>query len=564
MQDLLSGLRAGAEPTRLRLLALCAQGEVTVSELTEMLWPARLPKSPAGAVQAHLSRLRAILGPGLLHRGPAGYRLELADDELDLAEFRLAVRRARLGEAVDTLRVALRQWRGEPLADVPELRGQPLVTALAEERVQAALLYADTAAATGESGRVLPLLRELTAANPLHEPLHARAVTALAASGLQAEALALHERIRTRLRDELGMNPGAELAGALQRVLQPSAVSVAEAPGPPRPAGLPPAPHYFTGRREAVRRLDDRLDAGEQAGAGVTTVLTGATGIGKTALALHWAHRVRHRFPDGQLHADLRGFHPSGRPAEPGKVLASFLSALGETRIPESFETRLALYRSRLDGRRMLVVLDNARDAEQVRPLLPSGRRCLAVVTSRNPLAGLVAADGAHPVTLGLPSAAEATELLTARLGYDRALAEPRAVEEIVAACGRLPLALAVTAARAVINPATPLTAVARLLRHQRLDGLTAGDRHADVRAALSWSYAILDEPAARLFRLLALTPPGEVPTETVAALAGTTAVREPLGALVRARLIEEPSPDWYVMHELPRAYAKELATRAT
>ncbi|MGC9668433.1 BTAD domain-containing putative transcriptional regulator [Planosporangium sp. 12N6] len=555
-------------------LALSANVTVPIGDLTEMLWPADPPKSPVSAVQTHLSRLRAMIGPGhdgVLHRGPAGYRLELADDQLDLAEFRRAVRRARHAarppEALDLLDSALRMWRGEPLADVPELRGQPLVTELIEERVQAALRYADVAEAAGQSSRVLPMLRTLTAAQPLHEPLHARMVTALTASGLQAEALATFERVRRRLRDELGVDPGAELVEAQRRMLRrrpgtdtPVPVATTRAgTGPQGPAGLPAAPLRFTGRRPELAHLDDLLDAARRAGTGLSIVLSGTAGVGKSALALHWAHRVRHRFPDGQLHADLRGFHPSGTPADPGEVVRAFLSALGEPldRIPAGTEARVALYRSRTDGRRMLVVLDNARDAEQVRPLLPTGPSCLAVVTSRDPLTGLVAGHGAEPLVLGRPTAAEASELLAARLSNGQAAA----FDDIVAGCARLPLALAVIAARAATDRGTPLTALAGRLRRHPLDVLAAGDPQTDVRAALSWSYAILDPPAARLFRLLALIPWGEVSTEAAASLTGAprAGVGALLSALVRTRLMDEPFPGRYTMHDLLRAYAAEL-----
>jgi hypothetical protein len=241
-------------------------------------------------------------------------------------------------------------------------------------------------------------------------------------------------------------------------------------------------------------------------------------------------------------------------------VVRAFLGALGEPadQIPGGLEAPVVLYRSRMAGRRMLVVLDNARDAEQVRPLLPTGPSGLTVVTSRDPLVGLVAGHSAEPLALGRPTTAEAREMLAGRLGYDQAAA----FDDVIAACARLPLALAVTAARAVTDRGASLTALAGRLRDQPLDVLAAGDPRTDVRAVLSWSYTILEPSAARLFRLLALVPWGEVSTDAAASLAGVSraGIGAPLSALVRTRLVDEPFPGRYTMHDLLRAYAAELA----
>jgi tetratricopeptide (TPR) repeat protein len=288
--------------------------------------------------------------------------------------------------------------------------------------------------------------------------------------------------------------------------------------------------------------------------------------VGKTALAVHWAHRVAAEFPDGQLYVNLRGFDPRGRAMDPGEALRGFLDAFGVpvARIPQGLTAQAGLYRSLLAGKRVLVVLDNARDAEQVRPLLPGTPGCLAVVTSRDYLTGLVAAEGARPLDLDLLTVAEAGDLLTRRLGEERVAGEPGAVREIIERCARLPLALAITAARAAAKPGLPLAAVARELREavRTLDPFDGDDTATDVRAVFSWSYRVLSTEAARLFRLLGLHPGPDIAVAAAASLAGVPAerARRLLVKLSRANLIAEHSPGRYAFHDLLRAYASELA----
>jgi len=298
----------------------------------------------------------------------------------------------------------------------------------------------------------------------------------------------------------------------------------------------------------------------------VIAALSGTAGVGKTTLAVHWAHRVSARFPDGQLYVNLKGFDPGGEALDPGEAVRGFLEAFGVpvTRIPADLPGRAGLYRSLLAGRRVLVVLDNARDVEQVRPMLPGSPGCLALVTSRNHLTGLVAAEGAHPLALDLLPAAGARDLLIRRLGSHRVAREPAAVDDIIAGCARLPLALTIAAARAATSPGFPLAVFATELREatRALDPFDGGDLATDVRTVFSWSYRALSAAAARLFRLLGLYPGPDIGLAAAASLAAIQPdqARAPLAELTRAHLLAEHSPGRYAFHDLLRSYAAEQA----
>ncbi|GIF25513.1 hypothetical protein Ate02nite_82430 [Paractinoplanes tereljensis] len=333
------------------------------------------------------------------------------------------------------------------------------------------------------------------------------------------------------------------------------------------PAQLPSDPSGFTGRDQELTRLDELLAGPDQAARGVIiSAVSGTAGVGKTTLAIRWAHRVRERFPDGQLYVNLRGFGPVGPPLPATEALRGLLDGLGVApqRIPADLEARAALYRSALAGQRMLILLDNAGDAEQVRPLLPGVPGSVAIVTSRDRLAGLAVADGAQLLLLDVLDAPAARELLARRIGADRVRAEPRAVDDIVRSCARLPLALAIAAARAAANPQFPLTAIAAELREARtrLDVLAGPDPATDVRGVFSWSYRKLGPDAARLFRLSALHPTPVAGAPALASLAGLPArrVRPALQELVAANLVSEQLPGRYGCHDLLRDYARDLA----
>ncbi|RKT67698.1 tetratricopeptide repeat protein [Saccharothrix variisporea] len=332
------------------------------------------------------------------------------------------------------------------------------------------------------------------------------------------------------------------------------------------PRQLPAALAGFTGRDTQLRRLDGFLRADpDEADATAVVAIAGPAGVGKTSLAVHWAHRAARHFPDGQLYVDLRGFDPSGTAVHPSEALRGFLTADGvpPERVPAGTEAQSALYRSRLAGRRVLVLLDNARDADQVRPLLPGGGTCLVLVTSRTPLSGLIAHDGAHPVLLDVLTPTEAQHLLARRLGPRRVAAEPEAVAEIVARCARLPLALAVVAARAAIRPGFPLAGFAAELRESSgLDALSGHDARADLRSVFSWSTNAVSPAAARLFRLLGTHPGPDTSTAAAAALAALplAEARALLAELADAYLVVEHAPGRYTCHDLLRGHATELA----
>jgi tetratricopeptide (TPR) repeat protein len=335
-----------------------------------------------------------------------------------------------------------------------------------------------------------------------------------------------------------------------------------------RPRQLPPSVAHFAGRAAELATLDNWLERGAGSGARgalVISAIGGMAGVGKTALALHWAHRVADRFPDGQLYVNLRGYDPDGKPTGAQTVLPRFLDALGAApdRIPSDLDGQMSLYRSLLADRRMLIMADNARDAAQVRPLLPGSPGCLVLVTTRSPLTGLAAADGARVLNLEILTPAEAAELLSARLGAGRVAGEPGAVADLIQLCGHLPLALAIAAARAAASN-WPLAHLAAELRdgQNRLGVLEAGDPAADLRSVFSWSYRKLTPAAARMFRLLGIHPGPDISLPAAVSLADLPArgAQLMLAELTAVSLVSEWAPGRYSLHDLLRAYAADLA----
>lgn len=564
----------------LAVLLLGRGRTVTLGELTDALWGSRPPATAVNVLHRYIGRLRRILEPGLPVRaagrfvlpGPGGYRLEVPDQDVDLGRFqqiteqaRAAAEQGRPHAAVPLFLEALQLWQGPVGAGLdPEVRAHQLFTALEQERIATVQALADAALGAGVAQQALPYLRLAAADHPWAESLQARLILALAAAGEQAEALAHYDRTRAQLSEELGIDPGTELRSAQQQVLRQ------ELPRPPvavsHPAHLPAALPGFSGRTHELAGATALLGAeGAPPGAMVVATVTGMAGIGKTTFALRWAHQVADRFPDGQLYVNLRGFDPAGELLDPAVVVRSFLSALDVPpgQIPAGVDAQAALLRSLLTDRRMLLLLDNARDEDQVRPLLPGSAGHLVIVTSRSLLSGLVAREGAHPVILDLPTHEESRSALAGRLGQARVDAEPEAVDEIISRCGRLPLALAVVAARALANPTFTLAALAAELRETAgsLDAFADTEPSANARIAFSLSYRALSPDAARLFRLLALRPGPDVGTAAAADLAGTSPrrVRPLLAELARAHLIGERAPGRYVMHDLIGAYATEL-----
>ncbi|MET9239467.1 BTAD domain-containing putative transcriptional regulator [Nonomuraea sp. NPDC003709] len=559
----------------LALLLAYAGRPVSLDEMVDVLWGQDPPSSSINVVHRYVGNLRRLLEPGLppraeggwLLRGAGGYRLKADAGTLDLLRFRHLAGQARSAapaEAVELYAEALAVWQGEAAAGIPaEVRSLPVFAALEQERIMVALEAADVALEHGGMVGLLPALRAAATRHPLDERLQARLVLALATTGRQAEALDTWQAVRDELAEELGVEPGQELRAAQQRVLTEPADGLATdtADTVVRPAQLPADLAVFAGRRADLAKALALLD-GDALRTVVISAIGGMAGVGKTTLAVHWAHQVAHRFPDGQLYVNLRGFDRQGSAMDPAEALRSFLEALGVPphRIPVAVDVQVGLYRSLLAKRRVLILLDNARDAEQVRPLLPSSPGCLVLITSRDRLPGLLATEGALPMTLDLFPAEDARESLARRLGEKRLAREPEAVDEIVERCGGLPLALAVVAARAAANPAFPLSAIAAELRGTpaTLDAFADGDPAVDVRAVFSWSYRSLSAEAARLFRLLALHPGPDISAGAAAALAGEP-VRRALNELTRASLLTEHAPGRYAAHDLLRAYATEL-----
>jgi DNA-binding SARP family transcriptional activator len=585
----------GKQRALLAVLLLNAGRVVSVAEISEILWgPAPPPSAPA-TVRNHVKRLRQALGAAGQDRivtRPPGYVALVDPADMDVARFEALLEQARNAgrdgswqAAADQARTALELWRGEPLADVEsEALALREVPRLAELRLQATELRIDAGLRLGRRGEAIAELGRLVTAHPLREHLHAPLMLALYRDGRQAEALAAYRAARRVLVDELGAEPGAELRELHRQVLAASRGRAGPAPRtPPRRAAPPgtaagpvvprelPAPvPQFAGRAAELADLTGTLQRAraQRPRAVVISAIAGMAGAGKTALAVQWAHQVADQFPDGQLHVNLQGYDP-GDPVAPADALAGFLRSLGvaERDIPAGTSERAARYRSLLANRRVLVVIDNARDAEQVRPLLPGTSSCATMVTSRDALAGLVARDGARRLDLGPLPPAEAAVLLEALIG-ERVSAEPEATGTLAGYCARLPLALRVAAERAVASPGIPLAEIAAELagQQERLDLLdAAGDPLTAVRAVFSWSVRHLDDQAARAFRLLGLHPGADFTAYSVAALAGTTLrqARALVRVLARAHLIEPAGPARYSLHDLLRAYAADQAAAA-
>ncbi|USX55361.1 tetratricopeptide repeat protein [Lentzea sp. HUAS12] len=515
-----------------------------VDRLLDRVWGERAPLRARETLYGYVSRLRKLLGLDI-ERSPAGYRLAVAPSQVDLFRFRAFVRDRDFD-------AALQLWRGRAVDGLESPWFDALRESLHAERLAAELDRNDAALADGRHAALLPSLRALAGEHPHDERLAAQLMLALHRSGNDAEALRHYEFVRRGLADELGVDPSRPLQDVHQRILVGS--------GEERPAGPRqlPAPHpWFTGRADELAALD-------RPGTVVITALGGTGGIGKTALALHWAHRHLADFPDGQLYVNLRGFDPSAGPTPPEAVLREFLEALGEETIPAGLDARAARYRSLVAGRRLLVLLDNARSTEQVVPLLP-GPDATVLVTSRLKLAGLVAAHGARSVSLDVLDPADAREFLVARLGPGRVAAEPEVVADLVSWCGGLPLALSIVAARAAMEPGFPLAAFAAELRDQPLDALDTGEIGTNLRAVFSWSVAALSDEAARAFGLLGTVGTADISLTAAAAVVDRPAAktRMVLRELENAHLVQQHVPGRYRMHDLVGLYAADLAADA-
>jgi len=564
--------------TLLGLLAVQPQQVVSGEEIVDVMWGEQPPRTCLALVHSYVGQLRRLLEPDrapgapsrMLRRSRTGYRLDLAAARLDLTTVTDLLSQARgAGDpqrAWQLFNQAAEAWRGPVLADVDSrLRQHPAVVAIGARRIAMALDHADLGIELGLASRLIGPLQALIAEEPLHEGLATRLMLALADDGQQAAALTLFTTMRDRLDAELGLQPGTELRAAHLRVLRGTGEPPAAAQ-PAVPAQLPVDLASFVGRDDYLRELDAALPVGDGASARVVSITTvaGMGGIGKTALAVRWSHRVRDRFPDGQLYVNLRG-HATAPPLRPIDALAGFLLAFGTPadRIPDDVEQAAALYRSELAGRRVLVLLDNASSAEQVRPLLPTGPGSLVLITSRYRMAGLVAREGSRELAVDVLRPDEAIALLSQMIGADRVAAEPAATAELVRLCAHLPLALRIAAANLTGRPGLRIgKCVARLAGGDRLAALTIdGDAETAVRATFDLSYKALAAPERRMFRLLGLLGGTEVTADAAAALAGITqaATDQALDRLTARHLVEETSPGRYGMHDLLRLYAAEL-----
>ena len=576
-------LGAKKQRTVLALLIARANLAVGLDDLIDEVWPADPPESAVANVRTYAANLRREFAADVLRRSGDGYQLTVgpaASDALVFDDLRQRAGDARAGGdlagCVRMLEDAGRLWRGSALAGIAVgARLRAYASALDEAHLAAIEELAEVRVDLGAAAAALPALRELVTAHPLRERAQALLMRALHQQGDVAAALRVYTDARAALVEQLGVEPGPALRSAQREILTATTVeappaaspapSVGAAPEPVTPAQLPGDLPAFTGRAGQLRQLDEALATFRNAGASAVliTTIAGTAGVGKTALAVHWAHRVRDTFPDGQLYVNLRGFDPSGPPLGAAEALHGFLDALGVApeRVPRDLAERAALYRSLLTDRRLLVLLDNARDAEQVRPLLPGTPSCLAVITGRGDLTGLVVTEGALPVMLDVLPPHEANALLVRRIGARRLAAEPEAAEEIVTRCARLPLALAVVAARAALRADLSLTDIATELREASLAPFKQADPATDLRSVFSCSYRALDPAPARVFRLLGVTPGPDIGLPAVASLAGYPVgqAKEALADLVAANLVVALPGGRYGLHDLLRAYAREL-----
>src|SRR6516164_757691 len=593
------------------LLLVRANQLVATDDLIELLWDRNPPGSAINAIHKYIGAIRRLLEPDLeaktsgrwLTRQGGAYRLAADENTSDLIAFRRMVTDARsaragdrLADALDLLMAALGLRRGA-CGEGPERCGRhrDYFTAVDQEYATAVAEAADAALACAQPLRILPLLRQVASDEPLNESLQARLMLLLAATGQQALALSHYQAVRERLSDELGVDPGTEMCTAHGMVLRqelPTAVAgnqaeiasaagsvrlpdlqaarICSPPGAPSPlvppAQLPADLPTFAGREPELSQVSKTLGPGSESPLVTICAIDGMPGIGKTAFAIHWAHHVAKHFEDGQLYLNLHGFDSCASAIPAADALGTLLCSLGlpAGHVPHDLDARAGLYRSVLAGKHVLIVLDNARDVEQVRPLLPGSPGCLVIATSRSPLAGLAMSEGARLLTLKLPSVFTARETLERRLGVDRVAAEPEAVEEIIQLCGRLPLALAIVATRAAAHPDFTLASIATDLRRTRgrLDAFGTPGVAADARTVFSWSYRHLTPQASRLFRLLSLQPAADITAAASASLLGEApeTANRLMAEMTNTALITEHQPGRYALHELIRAYAAELS----
>ncbi len=533
----------------LAVLLVEAGHVVPVDRLVDRIWGERPPRRPKMALYSYVSRLRGALaslnGVSLEHDRD-GYVLVADRLTVDLHRFEHLLERARRAAdehaALELYDQALALWRGDPLTEVASPWADGVRNELERTREAAVLDRDDLRLRLGDHAAVLAGPPPSGAGGERGE---AQRIEALYLAGRPADALRQYERVRCRLAEELGADPGPRLRQLHERILAGDESPV--------PRQLPAAPPSFVGRESELSSLDRMLGA-----RGTVAVISGAGGLGKTWLAVRWATVHASEFPDGQLYADLRGFDPTHEPVPAERVIRGFLGALGVagTAIPADQDAQAALYRSLTAQRRLLVVLDNVRDTDHVTPLLPGGSTCSVLITSRHELGGLLTAQAAKALSLQPLDEHEATKLLVRKLGTARLAEEPEAGREIVRQCGGMSLALAIVAARITAQPGRRLSALAAELHDNRLDALDTGELSASLRAVFSGSYRSLDDRCASAFRLLGLLPDSDTAKAAVIALFADS---QPVRALCATNLLEETPSGRFRLHDLVKLFAVEL-----
>ncbi|GIE97981.1 AfsR/SARP family transcriptional regulator [Paractinoplanes rishiriensis] len=546
---------AGRDRVVLAMLLLHADRVLTAGELIDAVWGDGPPSTARGQLQTCVSRLRRVLPPDAIGTSPAGYRFAAHPEELDAEVFARLVAEARERRDPALFRQALDLWRGPALAEIDSAAVRRHAAVWDERRMTVTEEWAELELATGAEPDLLSELAGLVERFPLRERLRGQLMVALFRAGRQADALAEFRRARDALRDELGVDPGRELRDLHQQILV-GQLPGAELPTPARVRCLPRTVGDFTGRQAVLDRLVRTVEDAEPTGP-VVLAIEGMAGSGKTTVALHVASLLGDRYPDAHLFVDLYG-HSDKQPLDPAAAVLSLLRQLGVSpdAVPMEPRDRVALWRSEVARRRVLVVFDNAYTSAQLTDLLPTSPGALALVTSRRRLVGL---DGVHPVSLPVLTPAEAATML-ARIAGERVLAEPEAAAEVVRRCGGLPLALRLAGARLAHRPRWRVSDLVRRLGASALPELAAEDR--SVADAFTLSYGHLPENAKRVFRLLGLYPGGSLDALAAAALTGLplTDARDALDDLIDVHLLEEPEPDVHHLHDLLREFAAALA----
>jgi DNA-binding SARP family transcriptional activator/tetratricopeptide (TPR) repeat protein len=564
--DVAIPLGAAKQRGMLALLLLQAGNPVRVDTLIEHLWDEPGRADRRSILYSMASRLRAVLHRAgmrdALVRVPAAnaYRLDIDPLTVDFHQFRDLVSRARdtisnsrHDISADLLQRAIQLWRGDPLSELHGARADQQRRQLDEALLDAHKLLATSQLRLGQVHDVLVRLETLIQEHELDETLARAWISALCGAGREDDARRYLAEFRRRFRKELRLEPRIDI-DAIVREFAAGRTPVILAPGP-RPHQLPAGIRGFAGRTEMLTVLD-AMTGPEPAN---VVVVTGMPGVGKTALAVHWSRRHRDRYPDGQLYLDAGAYGP-GAPVDPHEALSRFLHALGleSDRIPQEPEARRQCFNDTLDGRRVLLVLDNVADSEQARPMIPQSGACRTVITSRTRLSGLTIREGVHTLTVTPLSETESIGLLIGIVGEARAADEPEAVESLAAAAGGLPLALRIVGEHVAERPRASLTELARELRHHLLESTDGGDDRTDLTTVFTWSYRSLPAEAAAMFRKLALHPGARISLEAAAALdeSAVRAAEALLNVLAKAHLIEHDTARHYRFHDLLRQYA--------